>query len=88
MSEYSLYQRASIIPRTARVVRMRTWGGGRGTFWQHGDIIGVEWEVLPDWGEEMNVGVRSKSWFCPEPTARRWIELLARHAKIEYHKLS
>ena len=76
------------IPEGARLVHMRTWGGGKGTFWQLGRLIGVEWEVLPDWGEEMNVGVRSKSWELPEKVARLWIELISRNAEIQYHQPS
>ena len=76
-----------MIPDSARTVRLRTWGGGEGTFWQLGATIGVEWHRLPDWGPQATPGVRSRSWELPEATARLWFTLLASAPQeITYHK--
>jgi hypothetical protein len=75
-----------VIPPKARTVRMRTWGGGDGVFWQLGGQIGVEWLTLPEWGDQATPGVCSKSWTLPETTARRWIDLLEASTAISYHR--
>lgn len=77
--DHQLLVVSSLIPKGARTVKMRTWGGGFGTFWRLGDTIGVEWERVPDWGPEATPGVCSRSWECK--VAQQWIESLAKAAK-------
>jgi hypothetical protein len=55
-------------------VEVKTWGGGAGTFWQLGEVIGMVWIAPPKWQEN----VRSSHWRLGSPeVARHYFDAMA-----------
>ena len=66
-------------PPEARTVEITTWGGGAGTFWQLGQVIGLIWRTMPDWGM-MTPPFRASHWeLVSEEVAARYFDTMESH---------
>lgn len=63
-----------------RTLRITTWGGGSGTFWQKGSVVGMVWERIPNWRSEVRIDYREREWDLGSvDRARHYFNTFASH---------